>query len=86
MKGFLMGKTKDNLSSMRHNEVQNIEEKELILLTLQVRKKVLEEWKSWGKSAKCPLECGNRAQPQRRMVIFEAIKVKLLLGRIVERC
>lgn len=43
MRGFLMGKIKDNLSSARHNEVQNIEEKELILLTLQVRKKVLEE-------------------------------------------
>jgi hypothetical protein len=51
-----------------------------------VRKKVFEGWKSWKRSAKCPLVNVKRAQPKLRMVIFAAIKVKLLLERIVEGC
>ena len=85
-----MVKIKGNLSSMRHKDLQNIEEKKktqrLILLTSQVRKKVLEEWKSCERSAKRPLVNEKRAQPKPRMVIFAAIKVKLPLEGIVERC
>lgn len=67
---------------MKH---KTLKQKEL-RSSLQVRKKVFEGWKSWKRSAKCPLVNVKRAQPKLRMVIFAAIKVKLLLERIVEGC